>query len=338
MAVLSIVVPVYNAERTLEACLRSILGQTFGDLEVICVNDGSTDHSLEVLERFSADPRVKVLSQENAGLSVARNSGMAIAQGEFLSFVDSDDFIHPQYAELTLGALQRYPSAECVLFGRTEPKPDETPSFPTYHAEKGTLYTDLFNDFLNRESLHIEAWRFMYRRSALNGLFFVPGLRYEDVDFTPRFFRQVHVGVKLDAKLYYYVQWPQSLSRSTLSCDDIAYFYWILRRLDTLYADDPERQKRLRHAYYPSYFVLCWKRLQKAKSAVDPQAWNTLRRTLFALSRGFICECPGALRDCWPLRWRLHFFHARLWATLHPSFRKGCEASALSILKQEVLS
>jgi glycosyltransferase involved in cell wall biosynthesis len=91
-ALISVVVPVYNAERYLEPCLNSILSQTYKNLEILCVNDGSTDGSPEILKRIAAtDPRVIVLDQENAGVSAARNRGIDAAHGEWITFVDSDD-------------------------------------------------------------------------------------------------------------------------------------------------------------------------------------------------------------------------------------------------------
>ena len=92
----SVIVPVHNAEKYLEQCLSSILGQTLEDIEVICVNDNSTDGSAEVLERFAVDDgRLRVLQSPGLGAGGARNIGLASAQGEYLSFLDSDDFFEP---------------------------------------------------------------------------------------------------------------------------------------------------------------------------------------------------------------------------------------------------
>ena len=90
----SIIIPVYNVEKFLRESLDSIVAQTFKDFEVICVNDGSTDNSLEILKEYANnDSRIKVISQENQGQGVARNNAIDIAQGKYLLFVDPDDFI-----------------------------------------------------------------------------------------------------------------------------------------------------------------------------------------------------------------------------------------------------
>src|SRR4051794_20579193 len=105
---ISVVVPVYNVERYLEDCLESIAGQTFGDLEVLMVDDGSTDGSAAIAARFAArDQRFRLISQPNGGLGNARNNGAAAATGEYLSFVDSDDALPRDAYELLLGALEK---------------------------------------------------------------------------------------------------------------------------------------------------------------------------------------------------------------------------------------
>ena len=96
----SVILPVYNGETYLSECLDAILGQTLKEIEVICVNDGSTDRSPEILREYAArDSRIRVIDQENTGAGAARNNGMAQARGEYLSFLDADDFFEPQMLE-----------------------------------------------------------------------------------------------------------------------------------------------------------------------------------------------------------------------------------------------
>lgn len=94
MPKLSVIVPVYNVEKYLKECINSIINQTLKDIEIICVNDGSTDNSLKILEELSQlDNRIKIINKENGGLASARNAGMKVASGEYYTFIDSDDFI-----------------------------------------------------------------------------------------------------------------------------------------------------------------------------------------------------------------------------------------------------
>lgn len=97
---ISVIIPVYNVEKYLGKCLSSLVEQTFRDFEIIAVNDGSTDHSLEILRRFEENyDFITVIDQENRGISLSRNRGMDIARGEYLCFVDSDDFVAPCYLQ-----------------------------------------------------------------------------------------------------------------------------------------------------------------------------------------------------------------------------------------------
>lgn len=103
---ISVIVPVYNTAPYLKRCLDSVLQSTYQNLEIICVNDGSTDGSLSILEHYQAlDDRVVVIDQNNSGVSAARNTGMARATGDFISFVDSDDWVHPQMFEVLRNAM-----------------------------------------------------------------------------------------------------------------------------------------------------------------------------------------------------------------------------------------
>ncbi len=113
MATISVVIPAYNAELTILPTIESLQQQTFSDFEVIIINDGSTDRTLELLQNFE-DPRLKIFSYENGGLSVARNRGLAQATGEFIAFLDADDLWTPDKLELQLAALQKHPEAGLV--------------------------------------------------------------------------------------------------------------------------------------------------------------------------------------------------------------------------------
>lgn len=102
---ISIVVPVYNAERYLPQTIESLLSQTYKDIELILVDDGSTDDSLAVCKRYESDPRVVVSHQDNGGVSCARNAGLARVSGDFIGFIDADDVAHPQMFEQLHDAL-----------------------------------------------------------------------------------------------------------------------------------------------------------------------------------------------------------------------------------------
>ena len=117
MTKVSIIIPVYNAEKHLHKCLDSIINQTYKNIEIICINDGSTDNSLQILEEYAQkDRRIKIINQENKGVSVARNIGIKFTQTEYIMFVDSDDWIELETCELALNQIEKH-QADICCFG-----------------------------------------------------------------------------------------------------------------------------------------------------------------------------------------------------------------------------
>ena len=132
----SVIIPVFNAEKYIKRALSSLVSQAYENIEIICVNDGSTDHSANILERMAeSDNRVKVITQVNSGPAKARNTGLDIARGKYISFVDSDDFVDKEmYA--TLVNVAETQSADIIVFGGT-PWPDSADA-PEWIKEKLT--------------------------------------------------------------------------------------------------------------------------------------------------------------------------------------------------------
>ena len=109
MCKISVILPVYNVEKYLRECLDSIINQTLADLEIICINDGSTDSSLDILREYEArDKRITVIDKKNEGLSATRNLGINLAKGEYISFIDSDDYIDLNFYEKLYSAAKKY--------------------------------------------------------------------------------------------------------------------------------------------------------------------------------------------------------------------------------------
>ncbi len=114
--IVSVIMPVYNCQDYLRQCLDSVTAQTLKDIEIICVDDGSEDQSLQILKEYAAgDDRSKVISQQNGGAGAARNNGLRNAKGKYLSFLDSDDFFEPDMLEKALAKL-REDEADFVVF------------------------------------------------------------------------------------------------------------------------------------------------------------------------------------------------------------------------------
>ncbi len=128
MAIVSVLIPVYNVEKYLKQCLDSVIGQTFSDIEIICVDDGSTDRSASILKKYAKkDKRIKIITKNNGGLPSARNAGINAATGEYVSFVDADDYIQPDMIKKMLMAAVK-DNSEIVICGANvfprDPAPD----------------------------------------------------------------------------------------------------------------------------------------------------------------------------------------------------------------------
>lgn len=149
MPLISVIIPVYNGEKTIRETIKSVLSQTFTEFELIVINDGSQDRTLEIVETIQ-DPRLKVFSYPNAGQSTSRNRGIALATGEYISFIDADDLWTPDKLEAQVKVLQENPQA-AVAYSWTD-WIDESSQFlgkGSHITEKGEVFTKLLlNDFV----------------------------------------------------------------------------------------------------------------------------------------------------------------------------------------------
>ena len=219
MPTISVIVPVYRAEAFLKTCTDSILGQTYGDLELLLVDDGSPDRSGALCDEIAvADSRVRVFHRENGGVSSARNLALGEARGDYIYFVDSDDWIAPNTLETLLTALRthsadtagcgvRYVDASKVE-GAAEP-----PILPAgvYGREEimAGIVDRLLGDRLSRDAVNGYVVRFLFTRSLLEGMAF-QGAYLEDELFLMEYFCRAQKLVTVDAPFYYYYWNPAS--------------------------------------------------------------------------------------------------------------------------------
>ncbi|MEW9699981.1 glycosyltransferase [Paenibacillus sp. SI8] len=208
MPEISIIVPVYNGEAYLEKCLNSIVNQTFKDVEIICVNDGSTDSTLGIFEKYKKkEDRIVIINQENSGLSASRNNGMKIAKGKYIGFVDGDDFIDEKMFE-ELYLLAEKSSSDVVVTDFWLYYGDEKPLKP-FRDEKNYLLLK-GKSFNIKEfpwiSTSIAAWDKLYRKDFLttNSLSFPVGMIYEDRLFTIQVLALAKKISLTNSRLYYY--------------------------------------------------------------------------------------------------------------------------------------
>lgn len=206
---ISIVVPIYHVEKYLNRCVESILKQTYSNLEIILVDDGSDDMCPKMCDEFAKiDSRIQVIHQKNGGLSAARNAGIDVAKGKFIAFVDSDDCISEHYIEFLYRALEETKAdiAQCVF---TEFVEDSIPTFA-----KNYTIPKIWNKMQALRSqvvpgtniISTVAWNKLYRSSLFKDIRYTPGKLHEDEFTTYRIFDKATSVVYIDIALYGYFQ------------------------------------------------------------------------------------------------------------------------------------
>ena len=212
MKKVSVIVPVYNSEKYLEKCLDSVAEQTLEDIEIIAVNDGSSDRSVEILENYAKiyPNKLKVLHKENGGLSDARNFGMRHAQGEYIGFVDSDDWVEKDMFELMYQKAKEESYDVVVCDFKEIRNGREIPYTSEVQADgQGKEYIKA-----NMLEIYSAAWNKIYKKEILDENLFTKGIWHEDVEFLYRVLPRINsIGV-VHKCLYNYLIRKGSISNS----------------------------------------------------------------------------------------------------------------------------
>ena len=204
---ISIIVPVYNVEQYLERCMTSILNQTYKKLEIILVDDGATDNSSKMCDEYARlDNRVKVIHKANGGLSDARNAGIEIATGEYIGYVDSDDWIEPDMYERMYNACIENDAQLAVCRYASEYK-DKTvlggknTVVPLNRDELLKIYISGHDEYI----IYNSVWSKLFKRELVEGVQFPKGRNSEDIMYTTKAFCKLEKAVYIDSCLYHYV-------------------------------------------------------------------------------------------------------------------------------------
>ena len=203
MAEVSIIIPVYKVEKYLRKCIDSVLGQTFGGIQVILVDDGSPDNCGNICDEYSrSDSRVYVIHKENGGLSDARNAGMKYAEGKYILFVDSDDYIERDmieymYRRIINSGADMSTCGICEVYSDRVERQKVEPDF-VCSGEEAFCY------ILRGHTIRGEVWNKLIRKSCLEGIGFPKGRLYEDIYFTADLMPRIKkVAVGTEPKYYY---------------------------------------------------------------------------------------------------------------------------------------
>ena len=211
---LSIIVPVYNVEKHLERCMKSIIAQGLTDYEIILVDDGATDRSGVLCDELQQEhDTIRVVHQANGGLSAARNTGIGIAKGAYITFVDSDDELSPNTLKANLDYLISHPEVDMLEYP-VEVHADSDRAYRLSFPDE-TQHTDIFADWIRREGyLHCYAWNKIYRRELWSETRFPIGAYYEDTAVMPAIVRQCRSIHYSSHGCYRYIMHPGTITTS----------------------------------------------------------------------------------------------------------------------------
>lgn len=274
MPKISVIVPVYNKEKYLSKCLDSILNQTFKDIEIICVNDGSTDKSLSILQDYAKqNKQIKIISQQNQGLSAARNTGMLKAKGKWITFIDPDDYIDAETYETALNKI--YDKTELICFG--------IKTFGKSTKEQKQSDKNYYKINYDGVVQATDAVIWNTDCSVCNKLFdasiikkydikFPEGLNYEDACFYFKYASLIQKILFIPKYFYHYLRHEDSIMAQTFSKTDKALDHlYIVENIFNFYQKNAifEAKKDLFEKQFVAYYYFAKRYVLNEQKAID---------------------------------------------------------------------
>ena len=293
MSHISVIIPVYNCGQFLRRCLDSLVSQTFNDWEAICINDGSKDNSGEILDEYAAaDKRFKVVHKENEGVSAARNTALSLVDSDYIMFMDSDDFSHPQAMEICSSFAKRdgsdliaytynrrYRTLQMIgnILNIPEPKKIRHKQYDIQKIE--SLTTDKIFDWATEYShpegdqdkrwlvKHCQPWRCMYRASMIKDIEFIRGIIYEDFPWWGEVLMRTSKATIINLPIYYYYPNKGSYILSSKELYRIESLKVALKAAEAISTDSPEKAKAWNDKFITPFRRKLEKKLAKIKAS-----------------------------------------------------------------------
>ena len=301
----SIIVPAYNAAAYLEECIQSLQKQTYKNIEIIIVNDGSTDGTKEICDSFSYS-NVQVIHKKNGGVSSARNAGIRKAAGEYIAFVDSDDYVVPEYIKTLLELIEEYDGDIAVCgFVRTGKRQIEKPQIEKPQAKKeNTAWVlsgkEALNQLYSPQRLYyIVCWNKLYKAGIFADIAFPEGILHEDEAVIYKLYHAARKIVFTKMPLYYYYMSDSSIMRGEYKVERIGILYIYLERMKMFSQDgnasmaDNSCKQCMVAALMHYYFCKRDKRIPKKKA-----------KECLAI----FCKCKAAMKKAAHISWKYKLF------------------------------
>ena len=287
---ISVLIPVYNVEKYLRRCFDSVISQTYQNLEIIRVDDGSIDDSGKICDQYAVrDARIKVIHQENQGVSAARNRGLDAAEGEYIAFVDSDDYILEDMYKKMLDKLLNYNVDLCVCQwqyefsdGRQVVKRKNID--PTIYGRKASLESARFLYRGNYENgVVVAAWNKLYRRALLDKIRF-EGRIHEDEAFCGRIMAKNISVYVMEEQFYVYAQNGDSLTNKPFSANKFFCLDALAERRE-LFKSDAFIRQETELLYCNMYIEYCLRARKDGVAVSHPERYRQIFRKMFSSLR-----------------------------------------------------
>lgn len=273
----SVVVPIYNVEVYLDKCIDSIQNQTYSNLEIILVDDGSPDECGKICDGYAKqDGRIKVIHKQNGGLSDARNYGMKKATGKYITFIDSDDFIHARYIEILL-ELAHDKQADIVagdfaLVHNSDMYQDKI--IDKNDISQAQILSDehLYDDdFIEKTTMRLTvAWGKLYKRELWDGIQYPVGKIHEDTFTTWKLMEKAQKVVYIKEPLYYWRENPNSITRGEFSLAHLVGLDAYQEQLEYYIEKEKQRYVEIVFAAYMEMFFWCYNRMNDNNMKMTP--------------------------------------------------------------------
>lgn len=265
---ISVIIPIYKAEKYVEKCVKAVQNQTYQNLEIILVDDGSPDESGKICDRLATeDSRIRVLHKENGGAATARNAGLNVMTGAYIAFVDADDYMELHYIETLYNTLSQKNAQVAICSFKTVDEAGNPVSIDSLHDESidenvSVAGADGIEVFTGNEIIlqdlqghweHVAPWGKLYQADLFEGVRYPKWPAYEDEPVFIRVFDKVEIAAASKDRLYYYVQHAGSLMNTAYSEKQRSTTIKMWHERIEYYSDNTPRHKELRNCVLQAF-------------------------------------------------------------------------------------
>ena len=295
---ISIIVPVYNVEKYLNRCIDSLISQTYQNIEIILVDDGSTDSSSEIVDGYlKKDNRIKVFHKDNGGLSDARNKGIEISKGKYLSFVDSDDYVTNTYIETLYNTIIEYEADISICSYKVNYETGQI--LKKGKNKKGVYSTEkALKNMLYHRDFDVSAWAKLYKKELFNGIIFPKGRLFEDAATTYKLMmKSKRISYNLKEE-YYYIIRDKSITTNSFNLQKMDLIVSTKEMFDEVSLNYPRLKKaakrRLVYAYLSTLSQLVQSNDQSSKYEKQEQSiYNYIKKN----GKSVLWDINAPIRD-----------------------------------------